>query len=235
MRRFSGAAKSRAVIVLRPAKSTMKIAKRSSLPSPVVSRGGMATRRPRPAGASLFSIGPRNRRSPVGFKLISLSEGRTCTLLLPRCALASASQRLRPSLGMKIKNPATPLGVQGARCCLTTRANSSRKVGPARPPQDPAAHPLQARKAVRRPTCSPRLAGRHRPSLIQIPPLPNGEVSTPEISSFCLTLWRTRGGYLCRERGCSRKNRSISAVASGPRGSVKDPSGLPPNQACPAP
>jgi hypothetical protein len=35
--------------------------------------------------------------------------------------------------------------------------------------------------------------------------------------------------------GCSRKNRSISLVASGPRGSVKEPAGLPPDHAWPAP
>jgi hypothetical protein len=34
---------------------------------------------------------------------------------------------------------------------------------------------------------------------------------------------------------CSRKKRSISRAASGPRGSVKDPEGLPPDQAWPAP
>jgi hypothetical protein len=34
---------------------------------------------------------------------------------------------------------------------------------------------------------------------------------------------------------CSRKKRSISRVASGPRGSVKEPAGLPPDHACPAP
>jgi hypothetical protein len=89
--------------------------------------------------------------------------------------LASASQRPRPSLRMKIKNRATPLGAQGARCCLKTRANSSRKVGPARSPHNRTAHPPKARKAVRRPPCSPRLAGRQRPSLILIPSPLNGE------------------------------------------------------------
>ena len=34
---------------------------------------------------------------------------------------------------------------------------------------------------------------------------------------------------------CSRKKRSISRVASGPRGSVKEPAGLPPDHACVAP
>ena len=34
---------------------------------------------------------------------------------------------------------------------------------------------------------------------------------------------------------CSRKKRSISLVASGPRGSVYEPAGLPPDQAWPAP
>jgi sulfite reductase (NADPH) hemoprotein beta-component len=34
---------------------------------------------------------------------------------------------------------------------------------------------------------------------------------------------------------CSRKKRSISLAASGPRGSVKEPAELPPDQACPAP
>ena len=38
-----------------------------------------------------------------------------------------------------------------------------------------------------------------------------------------------------RRRGCSRKKRSISLEASGPRGSVNEPAGLPPDQACPAP
>src|ERR1700730_6100621 len=35
--------------------------------------------------------------------------------------------------------------------------------------------------------------------------------------------------------GCSRKKRSISCVASGPRGSVWEPAGLPPDQPWPAP
>ena len=35
--------------------------------------------------------------------------------------------------------------------------------------------------------------------------------------------------------GLSKKNRSISRDASGPRGSVYEPSGLPPDHACPSP
>ena len=34
---------------------------------------------------------------------------------------------------------------------------------------------------------------------------------------------------------CSRKKRTISLAASGPRGSVKEPAGLPPDHACAAP
>src|SRR3712207_7256158 len=39
--------------------------------------------------------------------------------------------------------------------------------------------------------------------------------------------------FRSRPRDRSRKNRTSSAEASGPAGSVKDPSGLPPDQACP--
>ena len=44
-----------------------------------------------------------------------------------------------------------------------------------------------------------------------------------------------RRNQLAGGRGVSKKNRSISREASGPCGSVCEPSGQPPDQACPSP
>ena len=58
--------------------------------------------------------------------------------------------------------------------------------------------------------------------------------------AFCLLQRLTQRGAPGpsrpdQARGCRRKNRSISALASGPRGSVYEPAGSPPDQAWPAP
>ncbi len=64
-------------------------------------------------------------------------------------------------------------------------------------------------------------------------------------SAWAVDLQGCRGHFVRRvqeawalpgfARLCSKKNLTISRLASGPRGSVKEPAGLPPDQACPAP
>jgi hypothetical protein len=51
--------------------------------------------------------------------------------------------------------------------------------------------------------------------------------------AFAISDEELEKGY--RIGSCCRKNRTISAEASGPLGSVYEPERLPPDQACPSP